>query len=366
MIKRCVKKCLLSTVLAFLLLTSVTVVAHADGTGAREGFEEYIEEFQSLLPSGVSADAEASADMLGLDSILAEIVGTLDGSIGRIGGFLLLLVGSALLMALASNASGELSSACCTATVTVCSVAIFSGIMPVVSEVTRGIEGMSGFFSSLMPIMIGVNALGGAGATSAAHSVGMSLTLYLYSSLGNALSVLVMAIFVLGLIGTIDGGAAASIGRGVRSAFGKGMGILTALVSATLSLQTVITSSADSAAMRMAKYSASSMIPVVGSTVSGALSTLAGGLSYAKGAVGGGAVAALVMMALPPLVTLLLYKLCFFLAGVFLDFCSCTDGSRAIGSMAGGIDALISVYALTALIYIFEVVLFIMGGVNLS
>ncbi len=363
--KRYVKKCLPVLALILLLLAPGAVV-RAEGEAEVSGFEEYVERLQSILPPGVSANAAESADMLGLDFILGEVITAAGGSIGRIGSFLLLLLGAALLMALAASCSGELSSPLCTATVTVCSVAIFSGIIPTVSEVTEGIASMSGFFSALMPIMLGVNALGGAGSTAAAHSVGMSLTLYLYSSVGNILSVLVMAIFVLGLVGAADGGGAASVGRGLRSAFGKGMGILTAFISGTLSLQTVITSSADSAAMRMAKYSASGMIPVVGSTVSGALSTLAGGLSYAKGAVGGGAVAALVIMALPPLVTLLLYKLCFFLVGILLDFCSCTDGARAVGSMAGGIDALISVYALTSLIYIFEVVLFIMGGVSVT
>lgn len=332
----------------------------ANGLG---GFDDYIEQMKDILPPSLAvSDAGSAADMLGMDALLAEISRVVSGSSGEIGSFFMLVVGAAVLMCLApmlANFGG-----CTLAVNCVCSVAVLSRLLPMVEEIGARLGELNSFFAALIPISVGVCALGGGEATAAAHSAGMTLTMQVYSSVCGAMTVLVAAIFLLGAIGSADDGAG-TLAKGVKGFFNGAMGILTLLFSATLSLQTVLTSCADSAAMRMAKYSASGMIPLVGGAVSGALATVAGGLSYAKGVVGGGAVCAIVMMALPPLVLLLLYKLCLSLALLLVDYCACADGARTLRGLVGGLDALISVYALTSVIYLIEVVLFIMGGASL-
>ena len=124
----------------------------------------------------------------------------------------------------------------------------------------------------------------------------------------------------------------------------------------------MIASSADSAAMRAAKYTAG-LIPVVGGTVSGALSTLAAGLSYAKGIIGIGAIAVILGMALSPLILLLLYRLALSISLTLSELLGAAVMAKALSAFRFSLDSLIAVYALSAVIYIFEILLFVKIGV---
>ena len=81
------------------------------------------------------------------------------------------------------------------------------------------------------------------------------------------------------------------------------------LLLASLAFQSALASSADSVALRAVKYTASSAIPLVGSTLSGALGALSASLSLLKSTLGGTAVIALLALLLPPLTEVFLLRL---------------------------------------------------------
>ena len=91
-----------------------------------------------------------------------------------------------------------------------------------------------------------------------------------------------------------------------------------------------------------------------------------GGVGYVRGIVGGGAIAALVALALAPLVSLLLYRACFGIAGLFLGMCSKGEGERVLASFAFALDSLIAVYALTVTVYVLQLAVFMKGGASLA
>jgi hypothetical protein len=154
-----------------------------------------------------------------------------------------------------------------------------------------------------------------------------------------------------------------AVGRGVRNLFMWLVGITTALITGTLALQTLIDTASDSTAMRAARYAASGMIPVVGSTVSGALSTLAAGLTYAKSFIGVGAILVIVTFALSPLIMLLLYRFALSAVIIFSDFVGIGGGAKIFGAYRFVIDSVVTLYALSALVYVLEIILFIKCGV---
>ena len=112
--------------------------------------------------------------------------------------------------------------------------------------------------------------------------------------------------------------------------------------------------------MRAARYAAGGLIPTVGSAVSGAISTLVGGLSAVGGIIGASSVFVISAMALSPLVMLLLYRLAFYLASLVGEF----SGFRceAVEAFSSALDTLVSVYAVTTTVYILEIILLISGG----
>ena len=150
----------------------------------------------------------------------------------------------------------------------------------------------------------------------------------------------------------------------MKKLFSWFLGIVTVMISGTLSLQTMVASARDCAAMRAAKYAASGMIPVVGSTVAAALSTLASGVSYVKGIVGGGAVFVLISIMLSPLVLMLMYRFALSFAKFASEFFEIGGGVKIFSAYLYSLDTVLATYALSCLVYLFEIILFVKGGVG--
>ena len=190
----------------------------------------------------------------------------------------------------------------------------------------------------------------------------MYTTLSLVSSLGERIFLPLLALgLAVSLLSAFKNDCILAVGRGIKGVFMWIIGIVGAILTAAVSLQTLVASAVDTASIRAARYAASGLIPVVGSTVSSALSTLASGLSYAKGIVGGGAVAVLVSICLSPLILLLALSLGIIIADL--------TGGDSIGAVFSAfrlsLDMLIAVYALSALIFIFEILLFVKMGAGI-
>lgn len=356
------KYIIMLTILVILPVFSLSVSAEDEA-------EEYISEFRELLPdelSGITDDTGELIEHAGAKWILEEIAAVLTDSGGEIGGFFLMLIGSAALIGLASLCPGNFARGAQVCVSSVVSVMIFVRLSALYTSVTESLSELCDFFGALIPITVGVTALGGGTASATVQSGGMYTALSLIGGFGEEIFSSVSALgLAMSLASSMGSEGALSVSRGVKSLFGWILGIFTAILTGTLSLQTMIASAADGAAMRAAKYMASGLIPVVGSTVSSALSTLAGGLSYAKGVIGGGAIVALLSIALSPLVMLLAYRLALSLGIILTDF---TGGSGASGIFSAyrfSLDTLIALYTLSAVIFIFQTVLFIKIGVAL-
>lgn len=357
------KKCIIMlTILVVLPFFSLSVSAEGEA-------EEYISDFEEILPdelSGITGDTEELIEYSGARWIFGEILSVLNDGGSEIGAFFLLLIGSSALIGLASLCPGNFSKTVVTCVSIAVSVLIFGRLSRLFLSVTESLSELCDFFGALIPITVGVTALGGGAASATVQSAGMYTALSLIGGFGGEIFSSVSALgLAMSLASSMGSEGALTVSRGVKSLFSWLLGIFTAILTGTLSLQTMIASAADSAAMRAAKYMASGLIPVVGSTVSSALSTLAGGLSYAKGVIGGGAIVALLSIALSPLVMLLAYRLALSIGIILSGF---TGGGRASGIFSAyrfSLDTLIALYALSAVIFIFQTVLFIKIGVAL-
>lgn len=347
-----------------VILSSFTLVCSAE-----DRVDGYINDFGELLPNEFSEKYEAGtlADAAELGGLFSLIIAAISDGRANILGFFLSLVGVSALCAAASLVGGSLAERAQIAVGIICSVTVFLQVRPLVSAVEEGIGRISGFFSSLIPIAAGLTALGGGEATSLVQATGMYTA---FSLVGGAMGRIFLTLTSFGLAGGLltafGGEGIGSVLRGVRGLFGWLTGIFTALITASFSLQTLFAASADSAAMRAIKYAASGLIPVVGSTVSAAISTLASGVSYAKGVIGGGAILVILYMAISPLVLILAYRLMLSLAMILADLVGGSMASGIFSAYRQALDMTVTAYALSALIYLFEIVIITMMGVSLS
>jgi stage III sporulation protein AE len=295
------------------------------------------------------------------------ILASAKGERGNFLSFCLLLLGSVAIYFLASGCHADFKKQTEASVGCLIALAIFPTVLSALSSVESSILALSDFFAALTPITVGITALGGGSATASVQAVGMYTALSSVGGIGGEIFISLSAFGLsMSLLSAFGNEGVGSVTRGFRSLFGWVTGIFTALLTAAFSLQTIVASSVDRGAMRAIKYAASGLIPVVGSTVSGAISTLASGLSYAKGIIGGGAILVMLYMAISPLAVLLIYRLALTLAGIFADFAASSVASRIFSSYRFALDMTVTVYSLSVLIYLFEIVIFILIGVAAS
>ena len=325
------------------------------------GIEELIGSLVDALPDGIiEGMTEGAPSLVGPDALLGEIASALLGEMGEIGSFLLLLIGVSVLSLLCELLPGR--SVYVTAGVGILvSYLLLSRLYPLFLEVERSLSEINSLFTGIMPVIIGYLVMGGGTTLAPAASVGMQITLYITGLFSSGVVIrLVLSMLIVGAIS--DGGVADRLARGLKNGFTRLIGILTAAVGGIIALETYIRAASDGAAIRMAKLTAGNMIPMVGSAVSGALATLVGGLGYVGGIIGGASVAALLVLALSPLIILLCYRGCFYLVDGVLSFLNKGRGVSILSAFSSALDALISVYAMTTVIYILEIIVFVMGG----
>lgn len=128
------------------------------------------------------------------------------------------------------------------------------------------------------------------------------------------------------------------------------LGLVMFLLSLALSVQSVLTSKADSLGMRGLKYAVGSMIPMVGGGVAGTLGTVSAGISLLRGICGASGILLIALLLLPTLVRLLLLRATLRLAATVATLLSCDGEARLLSEMAsldGYLAAAVSICAVT-------------------
>ena len=284
--------------LLLLLVSPITVSAEP---------QDFVDDLRDILPDDLPFDAtdpEQLSQAVGFEIILAEIYELLRDDGAAIFSFLFSLFGIVVLAALGRTVDERLRPAVRTATSAVATVTIAGMILPAIEAVGGAMVQICDFFGKLMPIFSAINLAGGGINSATVSSTGMSITLSVIGGLSTRVLLLSSAmLFALCMLADL-GGVGDGLLRGVRSFFSWGIGIVCFLFGALLALQTVISGASDGILMRTARFAASGSIPIVGNTVSGAMSTLASGLSYVKSITGTASIFVIGWIAMSPLVLL--------------------------------------------------------------
>lgn len=118
-----------------------------------------------------------------------------------------------------------------------------------------------------------------------------------------------------------------------------GLSLITTIFIAVMSIQSVIGTSVDTVGIKTAKYAASSLIPVVGSAVSDAYSSIMGSLSLIKSGVGVIGIIIIIVVALKPI----LYVCCLKIVLSLTDIASSFFGLCNISKLLKGINQILSI-----------------------
>ena len=335
---------------------------NVNNTFYNDAVSELKEKYSAILPNEYGELGELGSIRVGLDKILENVLLELRGGEGELGRFFLSLIGLTLLVSLVGKIKSPLSDSISRGVSAVVGAFIISLLYPVIYGAMTAISELGEFFSALAPILTAFLALGGGESSAASSSYLLSLTVWITGLIGGGLLIPVVgAVIGTSSLASSLGGPAKPIASAVKSIFSRSMALVGALLGGVFALQTFITASVDNASLRAVRYAVSGLVPIVGATVSGAMSTIVGGLSGVGGIIGASSVAVIISISLAPLLYLLLYRLAFSVSALLSDMLG-GEATDTVKGCANSLDVLISVYVMTTIIYIFEVIVVILGG----
>ena len=356
-------KCLHMLLASAILFLCFSTVGYAgfegeglDAVGVAKGeVSDVLSDFSLILPDGMESLADGSGEAIGFEAIFADLLSAVEGEMPNFISFSLLLIGVAVVLSILVQLGESVGRVVRSSLGVVIGCVVFFRVVPLFREVGDASRAVGDFFAALTPVMVSGAALAG-GTVAATSGTGMTVTLTLLGAACRAAMPICCAAMLLGALSPMAPETLTLPLDAVRKNLTRAFAVLSAVIGGLFALQTAVAAAGDGATMRALKYAVGNSLPVVGGTVSGTLSTLAGGLGYAMGVIGGGGVAVVLSLVLLPLVRLLLYRLAFFVAELFLDCFSVGDGARVIRAMSAGLDSLTAIFALTVTVYLFEIV----------
>ena len=301
-------------VLICLLPLLLTVTVRAEETALDKVEAETREGLLAILPDVARpyvsdpTDSDALKETLGFKSLFILLANSVTESGGALSREMLaiftvsLLFGALSLFTANSGISVFMQSAA--------SLSLFALLYDSVTRTLGFFSDLSALASGLSPLLTAIFAAGGATATAAMTSGGFAAflsVLTLFSS--TLLPPLLRILFALALLSSLGNHTLIrELSRRLSGIATLLFSILSMLLLASLAFQSALAASSDSVALRTVKYTASSAVPLVGGTLSGALGALTASLSLLRSALGGTAVIAVLCLLLPPLIELFLLR----------------------------------------------------------
>ena len=267
--------------------------------------------------------------------------------------------------AVMSGESGTASQSAKYATV-ISAVAVISA--PIFSVITSGVKAMQGsavFMTSFIPIFAVVVAASGGAVT----SVSMSALLLTASQGVNFIA----NFLVLPLMGgylALSLSAAVSpvisktgIADGIKKLAMWTMSLTSTVFIGVLSIQTAVNSAADTLTLKTAKFIIGSSVPVAGTALSEALTTVTASMGILKAGVGIYGVIACFIIFLPLLAELLIWRAVLGLNAVFADLLGIGEISSVIRSVDNVMSVLVGLLLLIGAVFIISLTV-VVGAVK--
>ncbi len=367
---------LLRSLLLMIMLTMVMCLPAGAEGGAAEWDELYQEQAEASgagdLPDNLPEETRQLLDQLGITSIdaegfsslepqgvwkaLAELTGQeASGPLRSVG----VVLGVVLLCALMEGMKQTLRDPSASPVFQVVCVlaacaALLVPLSSCVQAVCRAAESTSVFMGSFVPVYAGILVTAGHAVTAASYQTVVLFAAELITLLATHLLVPLLTVsLTLGMAGSLDTGLRLD---SLSSAINKGaawlLGITTTLFVGLLTLQGIVGGAADTLSSRALRFSLSSMVPVVGGSLSEAFSAVKGCLGLLKSTVGGFGMLATALIVLPPLLQCAVWSLGLALCTAAAELFGLGQISALLRSAQAVVKTLIAVLAACSLFMI--------------
>ena len=238
------------------------------------------------------------------------------------------------------------------------SVIIILPLSDIVIEAKNSLDSMSVLINAFLPVFTALTAASGYSAVAGTYSVIMMGFSSVFSIVNAKFLMPMSNILIAVSVCTAYTKPLSQLTNSVKKAIVWFITISSTVFAGILSLQTKLSSVADSLTMRTAKTMLSTMIPIVGQTLGESVSLLVGNLNLAKTTVGMFTIFSVIIMVLPVTIKLLLWKLVIILSKSMLGISqnkSAPEVLEAVGSVITVITSVIMFSTMMVVLAVFTV-----------
>ena len=323
--------------------------------------EDIREEAADLNP----AEGEGLDDKIGfrywIERILSSAGKILDGFLpSMLPLFSMLLVISAVEMSIEITPESGLRKPFRLLTTLASSVLLFGITERIMTGAAAYLDRICGVMNLLTPVMEGLYLAGGNLTQKAVTTEAVMLAVTLVGNFsGKLLAPLTNLLFTLSCMsGVCSDVKIGGFTGGLRKTIMRLWQFGTLLFSFLLSVQTILAKSADSLAAKTARFAIGSFIPMAGGVIAEAFSTLKEGISVLKNAAGIGGIIVLLLIMVPGILPLILYKCALSIAETVAEMLNLGEMRGMIADIHGITDMLFAFVLYTSLMFMLVIIIF--------
>ena len=213
---------------------------------------------------------------------------------------------------------------------------------------------LSRFMLIYIPIYTAIMAASGAVGTAAVYQTSVMAAAQIFSQLTDKIFMPMMQSFMmLSVSSTVSGNKGIkSMAAAIKKASGWGLTFAATAFTGIVSVQSFISSAADSAAAKTLKFIAGSFVPIIGGAFSDALSAMQGSMRIIKTSVGGFGIAVALLTFIPVLVRISVLRAVIWFSKTAADILSAGRCSEILGCFSDLLSLLTAILLAVMMVFI--------------
>lgn len=317
------------------------------------------EQAQEVLDTPITQDLNLEEGLTQLGTTALEQFGTLLTRATRSGGLMLVIALFAGLMQTAIPGSGQGIHAVRLAAVLAVTGGALGDVSSLLTLGSETVQTLADFTKLLIPVMTAAAVAGGSYTGAAARQMATLFCSNLLLSLIQGVLLPLIYLYIAACAGAVASGSKGvqEIGKLIKWVTQRLLTWVLLAFTGYLSLSGVIAGTADRAAVKLARFAISGMVPVVGGILSDATESVLAGAGLLRNAIGIFGTLAVLGFCLLPFLQLglqyLLYKLAAVLASVLTD----SPVAGLIGEIGGAFGLMLGMVGASALVTLISVIL---------
>ena len=336
------KKFLTALLITILLIAFfVPVAAHAEDTASSQN--EFLSQFDEVLQDNdisYSTDELSGISFSGLVGEITKRTAEICGAPLRLlGTMLLIIVITSVLKSFGGSILGNsekiYSSVCVITAVTVIAPPLFE----VFTQTIESVRLCGSFIAVYIPVFSGITAacgnIGSAGVYDIMLLAGSEFIVQLVSGMLMPILSAVTMLSVTG--GAVSKNNFSGVVQLMKKLITWVLTVSMTLFTGFLTLKCTLAAKTDGAATKTARFLISGLVPVVGGAVSDAYATVRSSFDILRGTVGTGGCIVIILMILPPVLHILIYRAVIWTASAAADMFGEENMSAVLKSLDSGL-----------------------------